>query len=290
MTGGLRFFSMDSGVASGYDDSGFALSDFAVLCRVGRQMEAFEKAFQDHGIPVQKSDTEPFYRREPSRSVVAILKKAVRASHDGIRESGFGNREDRSKIRNADYGLQEEAGSTLRENVGEKTVRDTIEWIASKMPETGGSEHHQELERLSELAEPFGRDVNGFVKALSLGTGLDLFRPDIQSVALMTLHAAKGLEFSCVFIPGCEDGLLPYRLSGREEGDPEEERRLLYVGMTRAKRHLFLTHAGRRTLFGRALSLPRSPFLDAIEEELVERGESKFRKRKSGGDPQMDLF
>ena len=283
MAGGLRFFSMDSGVASGYDDSGYALSDFAVLCRVGRQMEAFEKAFQDHGIPVQKSDTEPFYRREPARSVVAILKSAVRKSGSEFRVSSFELKKTKSNsiLINPDH---------LSEMVGKETIRGLIERIIKTVPEAADPKHRLEMEQLLDLAEPFGRDVGGFVKALSLGSGLDLFRPDIQSVALMTLHAAKGLEFSCVFIPGCEDGLLPYRLSGREEGDPEEDRRLLYVGMTRAKRHLFLTHAGRRTLFGRALSLPRSPFLDAIEEELVERGESKFRKRKSGGDPQMDLF
>jgi len=84
--------------------------------------------------------------------------------------------------------------------------------------------------------------------------------------------------------------MLPYRLFDREQFDADEERRLLYVGMTRAKRHLFLSHADKRVLFGRDLFLLRSPFLDAIEEELVERGASDFNRPKRRKDSQMDLF
>ncbi len=177
----------------------------------------------------------------------------------------------------------------MREWIGKETVRGLLERILQTVPGAADPGLRHGMEELLELAEPFGRDASGFIRALSLGTGLDLIRPGLQAAALMTLHAAKGLEFHCVFIPGCEDGLLPYRLHGRSECDPGEERRLLYVGMTRAKRILFLSHAGKRSLFGRELSLPRSPFLDAIEEDLVEHGRPKFRPRKSG-DPQMDLF
>ena len=103
----------------------------------------------------------------------------------------------------------------------------------------------------------------------------------------MTLHAAKGLEFRCVFIVGCEDGLLPYSLFERRS-DREEERRLLYVGMTRAKKYLFLSHAGKRFLLGREYRLNRSPFLDRIEEELLEQPEAPAPVRKRDG--QMKLF
>jgi superfamily I DNA/RNA helicase len=285
MTGGLRFFSMDSGVTTGHDDPSLGLPDFAVLCRIGRQMDAFEKAFHDHGIPYRKSDTEPFYRREPVRTVVAVLKKAVRSTGFGFRVSGSG-------LPNPDSVLNHDSHDRIAEGIGRETVRDLIVSICEAVPAAGAPGHRHEMDELMELAEPFGRDADGFIRHLSLGKGPDGFRPEIQAVALMTLHAAKGLEFSCVFIPGLEDGLLPYRLFERLEADPEEERRLLYVGMTRAKRTLILSHSRRRFFSGKELTLKRSPFLDAIEESLLERGGPVFRKRKDGTaeDPQMEMF
>lgn len=94
-----------------------------------------------------------------------------------------------------------------------------------------------------------------------------------QKVALLTLHASKGLEFPLVFVTGCEDGLLPLRLPGLRapdfETDFEEERRLLYVGMTRAKERLVLTTARRRFLFGQTLENPLSPFLAGLPRDVI---------------------
>jgi superfamily I DNA/RNA helicase len=106
------------------------------------------------------------------------------------------------------------------------------------------------------------------------------------------MHAAKGLEFACVFIAGCEQGLLPYSLFEGREADLEEERRLFYVGMTRAKRYLFLSYAKRRRLFGREYRLDRSPFLEPIEEGLLEQHSSSVRRpeRASETNRQLDLF
>jgi len=96
----------------------------------------------------------------------------------------------------------------------------------------------------------------------------------------MTLHASKGLEFDAVFIPGCEQGLLPYALFANQQSDIAEEQRLLYVGMTRAKKRLFLSHADSRFLLGKEYNLPRSPFLDRIEQELLEQREQKPGRRR----------
>lgn len=87
--------------------------------------------------------------------------------------------------------------------------------------------------------------------------------PKGEWITLMTLHRSKGLEFPAVFLAGCEDGVLPF-----DKGDREEERRLFYVGMTRAKRRLFLSYAKRRMLFGRSLAAGPSPFVLDIEEAL----------------------
>ena len=94
----------------------------------------------------------------------------------------------------------------------------------------------------------------------------------------MTLHAAKGLEFPVVFVLGCEEGLLPYTPPGKA-ADVEEERRLFYVGMTRARQKLALTHAGRRFLYGQALENPRSRFVGDIETALLEVQAARRRER-----------
>ena len=113
---------------------------------------------------------------------------------------------------------------------------------------------------------------------------------NLEKVSLMTLHAAKGLEFQCVFIVGCEDGLLPYSLFETQKSDIEEERRLLYVGMTRAKKYLFLTHARKRFVMGKTYKLGRSPFLNRIEKELIEFSKSEYKKKKEKDDLQIRLF
>jgi DNA helicase-2/ATP-dependent DNA helicase PcrA len=87
----------------------------------------------------------------------------------------------------------------------------------------------------------------------------------------MSMHAAKGLEFPVVFIAGMEDGLFPHSRSSEDEEELEEERRLFYVGMTRAERRLFLTGAARRRVFGEYQSTEPSRFLDEVPPELVER-------------------
>ena len=85
------------------------------------------------------------------------------------------------------------------------------------------------------------------------------------------MHAAKGLEFPVVFIAGMEEGLFPHSRSSEDEDELEEERRLFYVGMTRAERRLFLTSAARRRVFGEYQSTEPSRFIDEVPAELVER-------------------
>jgi DNA helicase II / ATP-dependent DNA helicase PcrA len=112
--------------------------------------------------------------------------------------------------------------------------------------------------------------LDEFLQQISLFTDQDSLKRDDELVTLMTLHNAKGLEFEAVFIIGCEEGVFPHSRSV-EEGNLEEERRLCYVGVTRAKRRLYLSSARERSLFGaRGYNLP-SRFLSEIPDELVER-------------------
>ena len=117
-----------------------------------------------------------------------------------------------------------------------------------------------------------------------------------ERIRIMTLHAAKGLEFEAVFLPALEDGILPFagasflsgtKANGAEQAawspdfDLEEERRLFYVGMTRAKRALYLSHAARRTLFGKELRLQPSRFLQLLPENLLQRSTLKSHTRRT---------
>ncbi|MDP2652789.1 MAG: ATP-dependent helicase [Candidatus Omnitrophota bacterium] len=113
---------------------------------------------------------------------------------------------------------------------------------------------------------------------------------EAEKVSLMSLHASKGLEFPAVFIAGCEETLLPLNLE-RMTGDPDEERRLFYVGMTRAKEQLFLLRARRRRLYGKMRENAASPFLSDIAEALKEYEKAAgARKRPKKGEGQMTLF
>ncbi len=240
MMGGVGF------LGAGEAEQGIrSFADFAVLCRLGRQMDAFEAAFQQQAIPYQRLGEEPFFRQEPARSLLASLR---------LRRGGAA-------------ALLAEAAAAGGLSAEEPALRDLLA-----------------------LAARCGDDPSALLDLAALGTSADAWGIRREQVALMTLHAAKGLEFPCVFLTGCEDGLLPYRLFEGSAADEEEERRLFYVGMTRAERHLFLTHA-RRSLFGREWRLPRSPFVARIERKLLdEETAAPLRRGPADRSLQLELF
>ncbi len=122
----------------------------------------------------------------------------------------------------------------------------------------------------AEPAVPSGlARVQAFLEAVGLVTDLDDLESDQSAVTLMTLHSAKGLEFPVVFLTGLEDGVFPHMRSLGDPDELEEERRLCYVGITRAQERLYLCHAWSRTLFGATEYFPPSRFLEEIPEELV---------------------
>ncbi|OQX21059.1 MAG: hypothetical protein BWK80_34625 [Desulfobacteraceae bacterium IS3] len=118
----------------------------------------------------------------------------------------------------------------------------------------------------------------------------DIHDVNAEKVTLMTLHASKGLEFPVVFITGCENDLIPFSRPDKKT-DTDEERRLFYVAMTRAKEQLFLTHVKTRTVYGKSLEREISPFVSDIEERLIRIQKSLFkRKEKKNSQTQLDLF
>jgi DNA helicase-2/ATP-dependent DNA helicase PcrA len=287
MMGGLRFFSMDSSITQGNQDTGnHSLSDFVVLCRVRAQMEAIEKALNDHAVPYQVIGDTPFFQQEPVKSVIDVLRLSVNPTNEFLK----------MKLIDKHIANPLELSSLLEQIREQPTIGAAATFIIEHCfsPSEGDQAGNEALfKRLLHFAGQYQSGSDGreaFLKFAALGTAADTYRPDMENVTLMTLHAAKGLEFKCVFIVGCEDGLLPYSLFSERVSDPAEERRLLYVGMTRAEKFLFLTHAEKRRLGGREYHLKRSSFLDNIEKELIELSHARPVGKETTEPVQRSLF
>jgi DNA helicase-2/ATP-dependent DNA helicase PcrA len=162
-------------------------------------------------------------------------------------------------------------GDLLRETLDETGYVEALE--AERTIEAQG--RLENLEELVGVAREYDAtsdepSVEEFLQQVALFSEQDALRDGEGVVTLMTLHNAKGLEFPVVFVIGMEDGVFPHSRA-IEAGDLEEERRLCYVGLTRAKRELYLTHARTRSLYGgREWNLP-SRFLEEVPDELTDR-------------------
>jgi superfamily I DNA/RNA helicase len=146
---------------------------------------------------------------------------------------------------------------------------------------------------LGPLADRCGADLGRFLDEVALGAEVDTWDPRADRIALLTLHAAKGLEFPVVFIVGCDDGLLPLRPWRGAEIDYAEERRLLFVGMTRPTSRLTMLTAAKRTLRGEVTECSPSPFLSSLDPAVLDRrggGASGQRGRRRDRAQQTTLF
>jgi DNA helicase II / ATP-dependent DNA helicase PcrA len=212
-----------------FGETSYAFSDFAVLFRTNAQAKVLQEAFEEWGIPCQVvGERHPLNKK--------ALAEKLRAQMDAL--------PDRIELAAFLKSVAEEAGAA-------EADASLLETIAAAY------QHLPTREALIEI-----------INEVTLLTSADAFDPRADVVALMTLHAAKGLEFEVVFVVGCEEGLLPFTLT-RNDADIEEERRLFYVGMTRAKDELILIHARDRFLYGRKLSGTPSSFLGEIPQGLV---------------------
>ena len=280
MIGGMGFFSIDSQVA---EDSKYekieSLSDFVVLCRISRQMPPIEKALNDHNIPYQKISEDSIFKQEPVKSVLDVYRFM----------SNPGNIILKSRLIKHQI-ISEKSLTQLKEiNEGTDPVRK-LELIISNYFQKHFGDNEIMVTLLMDIAAQYKGKEEEFLEHILIGTGIDSWKPEIEAVNLLTLHASKGLEFSCVFIAGCEENLIPYSLSEKRPADPEEERRLLYVGMTRAMNYLFLTSAQRRFLIGREFIQKRSHFLDEIEKELIEAEIPQIKIKEKKDKDQLELF
>ncbi len=278
MIGGLRFFSMDSAITNGEESSVVdSLGDIAVLCRLTAQMPYLAKAFRDHAIPYQRVGERSLLAQEPVRTVVDLVRYAAQPHHA------------QHRLRLSRRGVRDAVLEQARQELAKvPSVEGRMRMAAGLLGSDSGP-GRDELERVFAFAAAFGTDIPAFLRHGVLDAGADTFVAGREEVALMTMHASKGLEFDCVFVVGCEDGIVPFTLDERRAADPEEERRLFYVAMTRAKRHLVLTGADRRRLYGRTYRLPQSRFVDRIEQELLDAMAAVSRSRQDD-EKQLSLF
>ena len=259
--GGHSFFSIDSGRSAESEGRDLSFSDFAVLYRTEAQAPPLVEALARSGMPFQQRSHRPLLDHPGVAALVDALREApgagpVRERLDAIRPAGGDE--------DGDGGGDEDGGA---------------------------AEARAARELLRPVAEACGDDTDRFLAELALGIEVDTWDPRADRISLLTLHAAKGLEFPVVFIAGCEDGLLPLKWGRPDPADLEEERRLFYVGVTRARSKLFLTRAKKRLARGKVRVRAPSPYLADIEERLLERRRARLpEKEAKGPDPQLDLF
>jgi DNA helicase-2/ATP-dependent DNA helicase PcrA len=188
--------------------------------------------------------------------------------------------------------LLDDFRAALADGAGPATILEAIAAHTGYLAELETDRTIEAQGRIENIRELIGSareyaEVDAFLEDVSLVADTDELPDDPSEVVLMTLHTAKGLEFPVVFIMGLEDGVFPHLRSLGEPRELEEERRLCYVGITRARQRLYLTHAWSRNLWGSTQYNPPSRFLKEIPEQLtnlVEGAESAFRAHRRSND------
>jgi len=248
----------------GDDDSKtYHLSDIAVLYRLKTVGNVLEKRFAQAGIPYHFFGGVNFFERPEIKKIIEQL--------ETLPPSGT---------------LSGQVKTAIEKLGLKKSLDDGTQQGAAKYNRV------LELENIVRSYDhlPAREAREKFFEEIELSRSDDDRNPAQESVTLMTAHSSKGLEFPVVFIAGVEDALFPYCKDGEEDAEHvQEERRLLYVAMTRAKERLYITYAKDRMLFGKTVDLAPSRFLKVIPEELIQRKEIKRKPRKERS-PQNNLF
>lgn len=258
----------------------YSFSDFAVIYRTNAQAKAIEESFKTSGIPYQIVGGNYHLKRAEIMKVLAFL-RAIHYPSDQL-TIDLQQKELDDITRERFKGLLETM--PLEEFL-------TMLWQESNVKNYCSEENFMLLLNLT----PAYRDMNpeevlsSFIAEVSLLTPVDAFDPRADAVALMTFHMAKGLEFKVVFITGVENEMVPYTIK-KNDVDIEEERRLFYVGMTRAMDELFLIHSRNRFLYGQRLAQKPSSFLTELPEGLITKRYMPDRIKMTKNDKQIGLF
>ncbi len=296
MTGGVDMLEAQS---LGHEREVRAFSDIAVLCRTHRQLELMEKCLRHDDIPCIVSGREDFLDADEVRGLLAFFRflqepRDAAALETALRLIWDCPADLTEKARAVCAALPNFDPASLRRELGESGplvlwldgVRQWLPLVNREKPwkliEQWQAQYGSTpaLDRLRDMAV-FHATFGELWNALALGQEADLRRAAGKgwksgAVHLMTLHGAKGLEFPAVFVAGVKEGVLPMSSQGRRPADEEEERRLFYVGMTRAREELILTTAPQP-----------SPFLKDLPDSVVKENAARRRERPA---EQLSLF
>jgi DNA helicase-2/ATP-dependent DNA helicase PcrA len=285
---------------NGFDEADFVVdeikrsgvfSDIAVLYRTNAQSRVLEEAFLHAGIPYMLVGGVRFYDRKEIKDVVSYIKYLVNpkdsVSRKRIEKIGLRRFEKLEEFRKS-FSNPPSPKASEGQSFSDLTTLDVLDKVIQvtdylSLFQKESEENLARLENLKELrsvATEFP-NINDFLENVALVEAGPRNQTK-NAVTLMTLHAAKGLEFPIVFIVGMEEGLFPHSRSLMDTNQLEEERRLAYVGITRAKEIIYLTYAGSRLYFGERISNPPSRFITDIPEGLIENlGSENYKKAES---------
>lgn len=278
--------------------SGVDPEEIAVLYRTNFQSRALEDAFLTQNLPYHLVGTRFFDRKEVryalsyirlalNQDSVSDLRRIINTPRRGIGKKTLeriltGRKDEISARRkeriDAFWNIISQIEAATKTKNPSEVVKITLEQsgLLTTLKEDGGEEAKERIANLKELVSLATRydsteeGIQKFIENAALMSDQDSLRSGNSGVRLMTIHAAKGLEFEYVFITGLEQGLFPQDKEGATAEEKEEERRLMYVALTRAKERAFLSYAETRRIYGsKTVNLP-SEFLDDIPDSLLE--------------------
>jgi DNA helicase-2/ATP-dependent DNA helicase PcrA len=294
---------------SARSDYSYAFSDIAVLYRTHRIADDISQELKRKGIPVLLSDGTSFFS-EPPFDVIACAVQLLQNERNLVALSGLSERflelnnlekqfllkkymDHRSGFENFSGDEKWEKWimlyKQLRSGNSEAGIQDTVRQLLDFfLPGSALSDLEQiKREMILRLADVSGENTNDFLQQFILSPYTDAGRLDSGGVRLLTFHAAKGLEFPVVIIAGAEEGISPL---DRQNADLEEERRLFYVAMTRAKDELQIVRSKKRRHYGQEKEMPPSRFLGELEPERLQKVDFKTRKKSVTEQFQLKLF
>ena len=295
--------------------SGYQKKDIAIFYRTNAQSRAIEDRMVKDNIPYKVFGSYYFYKRKEIKDLLAYLKLIANHNDDvslrriinepkrGIGEKTINSLETIANINNTSMFDAIDSGKELefkklildieKESI-DISLTELIELILDKtlikenllkentLDSELRLENLMEFKSVTENFEKVTGNVNllDFLEEVSLVADAADYSAEGDAITLMTIHSAKGLEFKVVFIVGLEENILPHVNSLYDESELEEERRLMYVAITRAKEKLYLLNSSRRMLFGKLSSNPPSRFISEIRPELLEEEHKHAEKQK----------
>ena len=319
---------INENAGASFNEPYHAFSDFAVLFRSRAQGEFLADTFSRAGIPCQMASKQSLWRCKGVQESLACLKllegwgsyldlshglsilapdmaaadiqalmdwgerqglalNGLLAEADRMRVPGMGA-SGRSRLTAFLARISAFSGDTTGLTVSEKLAYIGGQPEFEALCQADGL-RREAFSRVLAQAAAYGDNTAAFIETAALQSDPDVYDKKSQKVALLTLHAAKGLEFPVVFVAGCEAGLIPLQHGQMPPENLDEERRLFYVAMTRARTLLYLTQAQSRRIYGKNENRTPSPFLQAIDRRLI-RDVQMAARPKQAAQQQLNLF